>query len=142
VEVNICLMDSSTEMVYIIQENKTMRNPHDPEQQLIAEAIAAFQNNNNIRQGKGLDPLDKMTLPMVGTRVTFYLVPVTDELNNTRSWRQRCENANAKSMASTAAWRTRYIGRAHYNNISRSRTRSRATGRSFTFNTPHVSYCL
>ncbi|KAG2130543.1 hypothetical protein BD769DRAFT_1604559 [Suillus cothurnatus] len=69
-------------MVYIIQENKTMRNPHDPEQQLIAEAIAIFQNNNNIRQEKGLDPLDKMTLPMVGTRVTFYLVPVTDELNN------------------------------------------------------------
>ncbi|KAG2130536.1 hypothetical protein BD769DRAFT_635695 [Suillus cothurnatus] len=84
-EVHVCLRDWSAGIVYIIQENKTTKNSHDPEPQLIAEAIAAFQNNNNIRQGMGLDSLDKITLPcitMVGTRVTFYLVPVTDELNN------------------------------------------------------------
>ncbi|KAG1850146.1 hypothetical protein F4604DRAFT_82699 [Suillus subluteus] len=84
-ETNVCLVDWSTEIVHILQENKTTKNPHDPEPQLIAEAITGFQHNNNKRQDMGLVALDKMTLPcitMVGTRVTFYPVPVTKELSN------------------------------------------------------------
>ncbi|KAG1859555.1 hypothetical protein DFJ58DRAFT_913109 [Suillus subalutaceus] len=30
-EVNVCLADWSTEIVHVLQENKTTKNPHDPE---------------------------------------------------------------------------------------------------------------
>ncbi|KAG2123486.1 hypothetical protein DEU56DRAFT_745352, partial [Suillus clintonianus] len=54
------------------------------EPQMIAQAIATYQRNNDCRHDMGLNPLHTMTIPcitMVGTRVTFYLVPVTNELN-------------------------------------------------------------
>ena len=59
--------------------------PHDPEPQVIAEAIAAFQWNNRSQAQLGEPELDSMTIPcitMIGTRPTFYLVPVTRELSD------------------------------------------------------------
>ncbi|KAH9003456.1 hypothetical protein EDB86DRAFT_3062906 [Lactarius hatsudake] len=55
-----------------------------PEPQVIAGAIAAYQHNNEKRQTRGLPALDAMTIPcitMVGTRPTFYVVPVTQALS-------------------------------------------------------------
>ena len=55
----------------------------DPEQQLIAEAIAAFYENNKVLRMAGLPTLPSKTfagITMVGTAPTFYKIPVTEEL--------------------------------------------------------------
>ena len=48
---DVCLTDVSSEILLFVQEDKdkTYMNPSDPEAQLIAEAIAAFQQNNSKR---------------------------------------------------------------------------------------------
>ncbi|KIL54660.1 hypothetical protein M378DRAFT_1045391 [Amanita muscaria Koide BX008] len=72
-------------ILLIPQEDKTIFNSTQPEPQVIAEAIAAYQYNNEKRQTRGLAILDAVTIPcitMVGTRPTFYLVPVTQALSN------------------------------------------------------------
>jgi hypothetical protein len=55
----------------------------DPEPQLIAEAMAAFYENNRARRAAGLPKLQSRTfagITMVGTAPTFYKIPVTDEI--------------------------------------------------------------
>jgi hypothetical protein len=55
----------------------------DPEPQLIAEAIAAFYENNKALRAAGLPTLQSKTfagITMVGTAPTFYKIPVTEEL--------------------------------------------------------------
>jgi hypothetical protein len=84
-QTDVSLLQGSTTILLIVQEDKTIFNNSDPEPQVIAEAIAAFQSNNRARQDRHLHMLDKMTIPciiMVGTLPTFYLVPVTEELSN------------------------------------------------------------
>ena len=57
---------------------------HDPEPQVIADAIATFQCNNRIRARLGEPERNSMTIPcitMIGTRPIFYLVPVTRVLS-------------------------------------------------------------
>ncbi|KAG2352729.1 hypothetical protein BDR07DRAFT_1436306 [Suillus spraguei] len=52
---------------------------------IIAEAIAAYQYNNEKQILRSRPLLDAMTIPcitMVGTRPIFYLVPVTEALSN------------------------------------------------------------
>ncbi|KAF6754861.1 hypothetical protein DFP72DRAFT_1009088 [Ephemerocybe angulata] len=54
-----------------------------PEPQLIAAALAAFHQNNKIRQDTGTPPLQSQTFPgitMVGTAATFYKITITSEL--------------------------------------------------------------
>ncbi|KAG7091418.1 hypothetical protein E1B28_010454 [Marasmius oreades] len=78
------LLDT-TFVLLVLVEDKTLANQtHDVEAQVIAEAIAAFQSNNDKRTRRWLDPLQSMTIPcitMIGTLPTFYLVPVTRELS-------------------------------------------------------------
>ena len=55
----------------------------DPEPQLIAEAIAAFYQNNLRRKLAGRPMVNSQTFPgitMVGVVPTFYRIPVTTEL--------------------------------------------------------------
>ncbi|KAF8067582.1 hypothetical protein FPV67DRAFT_1141745 [Lyophyllum atratum] len=62
-----------------------MFNKTSPEAQVVAVAIAAFQSNNAKREACGLPPLNAMTIScitMTGTRPTFYLVPVTQDLSD------------------------------------------------------------
>ncbi|KAH9970040.1 hypothetical protein BGW80DRAFT_1461651 [Lactifluus volemus] len=69
-------------VLLILQEDKTIFS--QPEPQVIANAIAAYQYNNLQRGTRGLPALDAMTIPcitMAGTRPTFYLVPVTQALS-------------------------------------------------------------
>jgi len=80
---DVCLMSSSN-ILLVIQEDKTITNRGDPEPQLIAKAIAAYQHNNRRREDLGLPPLNAMTLPciaMIGTSPMFYLVRVTRYLS-------------------------------------------------------------
>jgi len=84
-QTDVCLVDGRSMILLILQEDKTTFNPSNPEPQVIAEAIAAFQYNNIKRERRGLTALVSMVLPcitMVGTRPTFYLVPVTQALSD------------------------------------------------------------
>ena len=83
---DVCLMDSSSQILLILQEDKSQINPSDPEAQLIAEAIAAFQENNAKRVNDlFLELLETQVIPgitMLGTFPTFYKVKVTADLDH------------------------------------------------------------
>jgi hypothetical protein len=84
-QTDVCLLHRPTMVLLVLIEDKTLSNRTDAESQVIAEAIAAFQFNNQKREERGLAGLAAMTIPcitMSGTRPTFYLVPVTQELSN------------------------------------------------------------
>ncbi|KAK2460093.1 hypothetical protein APHAL10511_007891 [Amanita phalloides] len=83
-QIDVCLSDRWSLVLLVLQGERTIFS--DPEAQVIAEAIAVYQHNNMKRQRVGVLPLDAMTVPcitMVGTRPTFYLVPVTKALSDT-----------------------------------------------------------
>jgi hypothetical protein len=82
---DVCIINKRRRILFLIQENKSHKNFSDPEPQLIAEAIAAFQHNNNIRVERlGLGDLQEYTFPcitMVGTYPVFYKIKVTKGLD-------------------------------------------------------------
>ena len=85
-QTNLCLIQGSLTILLIIQEDKTGFSQKDPEAQLIAEAIAAFQYNNLSCDQTGLDTVESMTIPvitMIGTHPIFYKIPVTQALSDT-----------------------------------------------------------
>jgi hypothetical protein len=81
---DVCIIDEEG-IFLLVQESKSHKNFSDPEPQIIAEAIAAFQHNNNIRKKyPGLKEIKEYTFPcitMVGTCPTFYKIKVTKELD-------------------------------------------------------------
>lgn len=81
-QADVCLLYRPSLVLLVL---KTIFNKTNPEAQVVAEAIAAFQFNNEKRGASGLLPLNAMTIPcitMTGTRPTFYLVPVTQNLSD------------------------------------------------------------
>lgn len=77
-QTDLCLVDVGSVILLIVQQDKTVNSAKDPEPQLIAEAIAAFQANKRARTLLTLGRLDTMEFPcitMVGTRPTFYRIP-------------------------------------------------------------------
>ncbi|KAK0468586.1 hypothetical protein IW261DRAFT_1372952 [Armillaria novae-zelandiae] len=88
---DVCIVDS-TEILLLIQEDKRHMEEKDPEPQLIAEAIAAFQANNDKRTRiLAQDPIAHKILPgiiMTGTSPVFYKIPVTTELADSVSMGQ------------------------------------------------------
>lgn len=73
---DVCLVENMYQL--LLQESNT------PEPQVIAKAIAMYQENNRIRTYNGLDELDIMAIPcitMIGTFPIFYVVPVTKNLS-------------------------------------------------------------
>jgi hypothetical protein len=84
-QTDVCLLDGRSMILLILQEDKMVFNSSNPEYQVVAEAIAAYQYNNEKRERRGMATLDKMIFPcitMVGTRPTFYLVPVNRALSD------------------------------------------------------------
>ena len=83
-QANVCLLHRSTMvlLVLLLIQDKTLSNRTDAESQLIAEVIAAFQLNNQKRDLAGLAVMTIPCIAMGGSRPTFYLVPVTQELRN------------------------------------------------------------
>ncbi|KAI9228247.1 MAG: hypothetical protein DHS80DRAFT_23490 [Piptocephalis tieghemiana] len=81
---DVCIM-TENEILLLLQEDKSHINPVDPEPQLIAEAIAAFQNNNKVRERfLNVPPLPEYTFPcitMIGTYPTFYKITVDEQLS-------------------------------------------------------------
>ncbi|KAH9975094.1 hypothetical protein BGW80DRAFT_1300213 [Lactifluus volemus] len=86
---DVCLFHFTSHSILLVvqvecDETTTNSESADPVPQVIAEAIATFQYNNRKRAASGLPILDTMTVPcisMVGTKPTFYLVPVTSQLS-------------------------------------------------------------
>lgn len=70
-ETGVCLIHRLNSIVLlVVQEASTGQSSCEPEAQVIAEAIAAFQHNNEKRLDLGLQSLESMTIPcitMVGT---------------------------------------------------------------------------
>ncbi|KJA20071.1 hypothetical protein HYPSUDRAFT_68851 [Hypholoma sublateritium FD-334 SS-4] len=69
--------------VLFVQEDKRHISGDDPEPQLIAEAIAAFYQNNRIRESVNQPPQESYTIlaiTMVGTAATFYMITIESEL--------------------------------------------------------------
>ncbi|KAJ7599028.1 hypothetical protein C8J56DRAFT_815343 [Mycena floridula] len=85
-QTDVCIIDENDIILLLVQEDKPIDNPDDPEPQLVAEAIAAFQRNNSVRARELFLPkLDEITFPGItfyGTSPTFYKITVTKALNN------------------------------------------------------------
>ena len=84
-QTGVCLLYRPNLVLLVLVEDKTIFNKTNLEAQVVAAAIAAFQSNNAKREASGLLPLNAMTIPgiaMTGTRPTFYLVPVTQNLSD------------------------------------------------------------
>ena len=81
---DVCILDHVSEILLLVQEDKSHIRPQDPESQLIAGAIATFQSNNAIRVNDLFqDPLPTMVIPgitMTGTFPKFYKIEVTADL--------------------------------------------------------------
>jgi hypothetical protein len=81
---DVCIIDKKG-IFFLIQEDKSYMKFPDPEPQIIAEAIAAFQHNNNIRvRQMGLEEIREYTFPcitMMGTYPTFYKIRIAKELD-------------------------------------------------------------
>ena len=81
---DVCIVDSK-EVLLLVQEDKRWKESKDPEPQLIAEAIAAFQTNSTRTRilGQGHSPVvHKVMLGITlrGTFPVFYKIPVTIQL--------------------------------------------------------------
>jgi hypothetical protein len=81
---DVCLLGVGSDILLLVQEDKTHIYPSEPEPQLIAEAIAAFQTNNRRRENDlFLPPLAEQVFPgiaMIGTFPRFYKIRVTNAL--------------------------------------------------------------
>ncbi|KAH9081500.1 hypothetical protein EDB83DRAFT_550814 [Lactarius deliciosus] len=83
---DVCVVDSdSDDTLLLIQEDKARktRRPNDPEAQLIAGAIAAFQRHNYRTRYYKRDPIVHKIIPgitLLGTSPMFYKIPVTTQL--------------------------------------------------------------
>jgi hypothetical protein len=82
---DICIMDVDSEIILLVQEDKSHISLMDPEPQLVAEAIAAFQTNNANRENNlFLEPLQSRVfagITMIGTFPRFYKITVTADLD-------------------------------------------------------------
>jgi hypothetical protein len=80
----LALLHRTSTILLLVRVETREGAAHNPEAQIIAGAIAAFQTNNRNRKELGLKELDQMAIPcitMIGTRPIFYVVPVTDRLS-------------------------------------------------------------
>jgi hypothetical protein len=80
---DVCIVDSDDSFLLLLQADKQHKKPKDPQPQLIAGAIAAFQRNNDRREILNEDPIIHKVIPgitLTGTSPIFYKIPVTTQL--------------------------------------------------------------
>lgn len=81
---DVCVVNRNWgKLVLLLQEDKSHSEGKDPEPQLIAEAVAAFQSHNYRRRVGSLPPMSAAVIPgitMVGTAPTFYKISVDASL--------------------------------------------------------------
>ena len=82
-QLDVCIGDITNAILLVAKVDRCSRG-FDPEPRLISESIAAFHNDNIMREKHlGTDPLTSMVMPgiaMHGTMPTFYKIPITPEL--------------------------------------------------------------
>ena len=82
-QVDVCVMDDNNQILLILQDN-LMPSLMDPEPQIVAKAIAAFEANNKVQvTSLNLPPHRTITFPvisMIGAKFTFYKITVTADL--------------------------------------------------------------
>ena len=82
---DVCIVDAD-DILLLVQEDKRHKERKDPEAQLVAEALAAFQTNNTRRTRLlGQAPIASKVIPgitLIGSSPTFYKIPVTLSLQN------------------------------------------------------------
>lgn len=71
----------TTTILLILQQDRNQVSSEDPEAQVVAEAIAAFQSNNRNRVQHGMNRMSISCITMMGTRPTFCIVPITEQLS-------------------------------------------------------------
>jgi len=80
---DVCVMDTS-EILLVVQEDKRHMDDGEPEPQLIAEAIAAFQFNHyrrtHVQNEPALTSKVMAGITMLGTAPSFFKIPITQEL--------------------------------------------------------------
>ncbi|THU95961.1 hypothetical protein K435DRAFT_966196 [Dendrothele bispora CBS 962.96] len=85
-KMDVCVMErGALKYLLLVQEDKRHLYKVDPEplNQLIAEAIAAFYQNNILRERAGLARVSDAVIPginMLGSAPTFYKIPVSEAL--------------------------------------------------------------
>ena len=80
---DVCVVDRNLGILLLVQEDKRHLEEVDPEPQLIAAAIAAFQHNNTRLQRIGVQPIQAKAIPgitMIGSTPTFYKITITQDL--------------------------------------------------------------
>lgn len=80
---DVCVVDETRNTILLVQEDNGYLETVDPEAQLIAVAIATFQEHNRRLREAGMPTLPKRVIPgisMVGTAPVFYKVEVTADL--------------------------------------------------------------
>ena len=82
---DVCVMGDD-DQIYLIWQNTLFPSWRDPEPQIVVKAVAAYQANNKVRATSlNLPPLSTITFPaisMIGTKLIFYKITVTPEINN------------------------------------------------------------
>ncbi|KAF9519453.1 hypothetical protein BS47DRAFT_1288244 [Hydnum rufescens UP504] len=81
---DVCIIDrSQNDILLLVQEDKKLElnEPANARAQLVAEAVAAFNENNAQREVAGLHPLVMPGIVMVGTSPAFFKIPVTQTLS-------------------------------------------------------------
>jgi len=79
---DVCVIDENLRIL-LVQEDRKYLDALDPEPQLIAEAIAAFQQNNSLESPGLQPPIQAKTIPgitMIGSTPTFYKITITQDL--------------------------------------------------------------
>jgi hypothetical protein len=80
---DVCVVDRQLGILLLVQEDKRHMEAKSPEPQLMAEAIAAFQSNNQRLETLGQARLAEKIIPgitMVGSVPTFYKIHVKQAL--------------------------------------------------------------
>ncbi|CAO3637647.1 unnamed protein product [Cunninghamella blakesleeana] len=90
VKPDVCVENVKSMVKLLIQEDKSFNNSRGSsfdieitESQMVAEAIAAFQNNNKIRKSFKMHEINSCIFPciiMLGTYPIFYLFNITKQL--------------------------------------------------------------
>jgi hypothetical protein len=83
-QADLCVMDVDNQILLILQHT-SLSSLKDPEPQIVAKAIAAYEANNEVRLSYlNLPPLPHITFPaisMIGTKFIFYKITVSDALS-------------------------------------------------------------
>ena len=83
-QANVCVMDEDDQILLILQD-MSLSSLKDPEAQIVAKAIAAYQSNNEVRVSSlNLPPLITITFPaisIIGTKFTFYKITVNSQIS-------------------------------------------------------------